>query len=141
MKKFNFTLIIALLTCSAITSAFSQNKPRPSKPLLIMQNDTQLLRHIVLLKFKDSATPEQVKEVERAFSALPDKIRTIVGYEWGTNISPENLAQGFTHAFLVSFKNTADRDAYLPHPAHKAFVDVLLPHMDKALVVDFIGQK
>ena len=96
---------------------------------------------MVIFKFKDSATPAQVKGVEQAFSALPSKIPTIIDYEWGTNVSPENLAQGYTHCFLVTFKNAADRDAYLPHPAHKEFGKVLGPHLDKVLVIDFFGAK
>jgi hypothetical protein len=96
---------------------------------------------VVLFKFKDTSTPEQVKVVQQAFSALPGKINTIQDYEWGTNVSPENLAQGFTHCFMVTFKNEADRDGYLPHPAHKEFVNVLGPHLDKVLVFDFIGNK
>lgn len=107
-------------------------------------NQTQvsaaLLRHVVLIKFKEDATPAQVKEVEDAFSALPGKIRSIVSYEWGTNISPENLAQGFTHCFLVTFKNAADRDGYLVHPAHKDFGKILGPYKDKVLVIDFVGK-
>src|SRR5690606_37543515 len=118
----------------------SQTKPAPSK-----SNATQgtgMVRHIVLFKFKDTSTPAQVKSVEDAFAALPGKINTIVGLEWGTNMSPENLAQGFTHCFLVTFKSAADRDAYLPHPAHKEFGKVLGPHLDKVLVIDFVvGEK
>jgi hypothetical protein len=30
---------------------------------------------------------------------------------------------------------------YLPHPAHKAFVDVLMPHLDKVLVIDYWAGK
>jgi hypothetical protein len=41
----------------------------------------------------------------------------------------------------VSFKDAKARDAYLVHPAHKAFVDLLLPSLDEALVVDFVPQK
>ncbi|GEO04076.1 stress responsive protein [Adhaeribacter aerolatus] len=120
----------------------SQNKTKPqAKPTASKQSDEKLLRHVVIFKFKDSATPAQVKEVERAFSALPSKIPTIIGYEWGTNVSPENLAQGYTHCFLVTFKNAADRDAYLPHPAHKEFGKILGPHLDKVLVIDFFGAK
>ena len=100
-----------------------------------------MVRHVVLFKFKDSSTPAQIREVEKAFSALPGKINTIVSYEWGTNMSPENLAQGFTHCFLVTFRDAAGRDAYLPHPAHKEFGTILRPHLDKVLVIDFIGQQ
>ena len=48
------------------------------------------VRHVVLFKFKEGTTAEQQKTVEDAFRALPAKIPEIVGFEWGTNISPEN---------------------------------------------------
>jgi hypothetical protein len=71
------------------------------------------------------------------FRGLPAKIKEIAGFEWGTDVSPEGKAQGFTHCFLVTFKSEADRDAYLPHSAHKEFVGVVGPHVDKVCVVDF----
>lgn len=98
-------------------------------------------RHAVLLKFKDSATPEQVKSVEEAFRALPAKISTITGFEWGLNVSPENKNEGFTHLFFVSFADKAGLEVYLPHQAHKDFVSVLLPHLDKVLVFDYVAGK
>ena len=97
----------------------------------------KMLRHVVLFKFKDSATPAQVKEVEDAFRKLPSQIKEIKSLEWGTNNSPENLAQGFTHAFFVTFDSEAAREVYLPHPAHKAFGKVLGPYLDKVLVIDY----
>ena len=42
-------------------------------------------RHVVLFKFKDSATKEQIKAVEDAFVALKSKIDAIQSLEWGTN--------------------------------------------------------
>jgi hypothetical protein len=98
-------------------------------------------RHAVLLKFKDSATAEQVKSVEDAFRALPSKISTITGFEWGLNVSPENKNEGFTHLFFVSFADKAGLEVYLPHQAHKDFVSVLLPHLDKVLVFDYVAGK
>lgn len=97
----------------------------------------KLLRHVVLFKFKESATPDDILKVEEAFKDLPDIIHGIKGFEWGTNVSPENLNDGFTHCFMVSFATAKDRDAYLPHPAHQAFVALLKPYLDKALVVDY----
>jgi hypothetical protein len=33
----------------------------------------------------------------------------------------------------------ADRDAYLPHPARKAFIaNVLRPHLEKVTVLDYV---
>lgn len=104
-------------------------------------NTGKMLRHVVLFKFKDASSPDDVKKVEAAFRALPSKIREIKAFEWGTNNSPEGLAQGFTHCFFVTFSSEQDRAAYLPHPAHQAFVDVLKPHMDKVLVIDYWADK
>ena len=100
-----------------------------------------LLRHVVLLKFKNGSTTAEIKKVEDAFRALPSKIDVIKGFEWGTNNSPEHLNQEFTHCFFVSFESEKDRDVYLPHSAHKAFVEVLTPHMDKVLVIDYWAKK
>ena len=50
-----------------------------------------------VFKFKESATKEQIKEVEDAFRDLKKKIKEIQSYEWGTNVSPEKHDKGFTH--------------------------------------------
>lgn len=97
----------------------------------------KVLRHVVMFKFTDSSTPEEVKKVEDAFAGLKGKINQIKDYEWGTNSSPENLNQGLTHCFFVTFHSDKDRDEYLVHPDHQAFVEVLKPHLDKVTVIDF----
>lgn len=129
MKIKHILLAFAMLISSA---AFVSAQTTSSK---------KMLRHVVLFKFKDSATPAQVKEVEDAFRALPKKVNEVKGFEWGTNNSPEGLAQGFTHLFFVTFDSEAGREVYLPHPEHKAFVKVLEPHLDKVLVVDYWTQE
>jgi len=105
------------------------------------KTDGKLLRHVVLFKFKDGTPAEKVKEIEDAFRALPGKIDAIKDFEWGTDVSVENLAQGFTHCFFVTFASEKARAEYLPHPDHKAFVEILKPHLDKVLVVDYWAGK
>ncbi|HEY2574584.1 MAG TPA: Dabb family protein [Verrucomicrobiaceae bacterium] len=97
-------------------------------------------RHVVLFKFKDSATADQIKKVEEAFRALPSKINTIQSLEWGTNVSPENKNDGFTHCFFVTFKDKAGVDVYLPHPAHQEFGANLKGILDKVLVIDYVAK-
>ncbi len=97
--------------------------------------------HVVHFKFKSTATPEQIKKVETEFAALKDKIKEVETLHWGTDISPEKLSDGFTHCWVLTFKDAAARDAYLVHPAHKAFGALLGPILEKPLVVDFISQK
>jgi hypothetical protein len=97
-------------------------------------------RHIVLFKFKDDAPAAEVQKVEKAFSALKGKIDLIQDYEWGTNVSPEGKADGFTHCFFVTFKTKADLEAYIPHPEHQKFVAGLKGLIDKVLVVDYVAK-
>ncbi len=101
----------------------------------------KVLRHVVLFKFKDGADPAGVKKAEDAFRALPSKIKEIKSLEWGKNNSPENLNQGFTHCFFVTFNSEQDRAVYLPHPDHKEFGKILGPYLDKVLVVDYWAEK
>jgi len=100
-------------------------------------DNDKLLRHIVMYKFKDGLPAAQLQEVIDAFAGLPKKIDTIVGYEAGTNVSPEGKSEGFTHVFVVTFKTAADRDAYLTHPAHQAYVQVVKDRREKVIVFDY----
>jgi hypothetical protein len=105
------------------------------------QQSTSCLRHVVLFSFKSTSSAADVKSVEDAFRKLPSQIKEIKDFEWGKNNSPEGINQGFTHCFLVSFTSEKDCELYLPHPAHKAFVEVLKPHLDKVLVIDYWAGK
>ena len=122
MKPFLTLLALAMLTASTLAA----DGP---------------IRHVVHFKFKADATKEQVAKIEKEFAALQTKIGAVESLEWGTNVSPEGLANGFTHCWLVTFKNAADRDTYLKHPDHTAFVAILKPILEEAFVVDFIPQK
>jgi len=97
------------------------------------------VRHVVVFKFKPAATEAQIQEVTDAFVALKGKIPGIVSLEHGVNNCPEKRNQGFTHVYQVTFTNAAARDAYLPHPAHKAFGELLgkLGVLEDVFVVDY----
>ena len=98
-------------------------------------------RHVVLFQFKADASPAAIAEVEKSFAALKSKIDVIQDFEWGTNVSPEGKADGFTHCFLLTFKSKADVEVYLPHPEHKKFGASLKGLIDKVLVVDYVASK
>ena len=95
------------------------------------------IRHIVCLKFKNDASPNQIREIEQKFPALQQSIPGIISIEWGRNNSPEGLNKDFTHCFIVTFENEDARSLYLPHPNHQAFVDILKPLLDDVFVIDF----
>jgi Stress responsive A/B Barrel Domain len=99
------------------------------------------IRHVVHFKFKADADNALVAKVVTEFAALKGKIAAIEALEYGTNVSPEKHDKGFTHCWIATFKNAAARDAYLVHPDHQAFVALLKPVLEDALVIDFVVQK
>jgi len=96
-----------------------------------------VLRHVVAFKFKPDVTAGQLDEINRAFQNLKIAIPEIKDFERGRNNSPEGLNKEFTHCYLVTFATEAGRDAYLPHPAHKKFVELLGGKLDEAFVFDY----
>jgi hypothetical protein len=101
------------------------------------------VKHVVVFKYKQTATPGEIEQVTTAFKALKGKIPGIVSFEYGTNNSPEKLNKGFTHIYLLTFTDAAARDAYLPHPEHKKFGELLgkLAVLEEPFVVDFEVQE
>lgn len=96
------------------------------------------VRHVVLFSFRADAPADRIRSIEAAFAAFQGQIPGILDLEWGTNESPEGLADGFTHCFLVTLVDAAARDAYLPHPVHVAFTRDLEPILERVLVLDYV---
>ena len=130
-------LLLLTLSLFSITPVLA-HEAAEAKPEAAAQ--AGMFRHVVMFKFKDDATKEQITAIEKAFGELPSKINTIKNYEWGTNVSKEQRNEGFTHCFIVSFADQAGLDVYTPHAAHQAFVKELLPILDKVMVIDFVSQ-
>ncbi len=116
--------LVAVLFLSTGIMAFAQKK------------ESQL-RHVVLFSFKETSSERDIEAIIRAFEALPSKIKQIKSLEWGLNNSPENLNEGLTHAFILTFSSEKDRDDYLVHPDHKKFGELAGQHIGKVVVVDF----
>jgi len=129
------TVFAALVAAAFVASADAHDKKNADK-----NSNLGKLRHVVCFKFKDGTSDAKIKEIEKGFLDLPKKIDSIVDFEWGTNVSEEGHDQGFTHCFLVTFKDKKGREKYLPHPAHKAFVKMLLPSLDKVFVIDYVAK-
>jgi len=121
-------MLFATLVLSLTLSVFAAERS---------SNSATKLRHVVAFKFKQSATQEQIKQVEDAFRDLKRKIKEIQSYEWGTNVSKENHNKGCTHGFILTFRSEADRDTYIDHPAHKDFGKLVGPVLDDVFVIDF----
>jgi hypothetical protein len=124
MKKLSFVLIAILISMSSLQA----------------QSHKQL-RHVVLFGWKEGTDSATIKKVVEAFRQLPSKIKLIKSFECGTNNSPENLNQGLTNCFFVTFSSEKDRNDYLVHPAHKDFVAIAGPVIGKVTVVDYWAEQ
>ncbi len=136
MRQTIGTAIISALIAVAIMSLINSDQSSAQSK----DSPRKVLRHVVLFKFKEGTTKEQIQAVETDFRSLPGKIDSIRDFEWGTDISPEGKSKGFTHCFFVTFADEKGRDAYLPHAAHKDFVKLVGPHVEDVCVVDYWTQ-
>ncbi|NNE03564.1 MAG: Dabb family protein [Eudoraea sp.] len=132
--------IITLFLIVALTSFKNNDFKKEQTTTKEVTMTDSVLRHVVLFKFKEGTSKDQLHEYETAFVALKNKIPEIVSFEWGLNNSPEGLEKGFTHCFFVTFSSEEDREIYLPHPDHQAFVSLIGPSVDDVLVVDYWTQ-
>ncbi|MEC8825913.1 MAG: Dabb family protein [Verrucomicrobiota bacterium] len=100
-------------------------------------HEESMFRHAVFFKFKESATDNDIQQIIDEFMALKSKIDGIKSIEWGFSESVEGLNDDFTHCFLLTFTDKAALEAYVPHHDHKAFVEILKPHLGKVFVFDY----
>ena len=94
------------------------------------------LVHVVCLKLKDDATPQQIKKLEQDFRALKGKIPEIVSYSGGANISPAR-SKGLNHCSVLTFKSKKDLETYDAHEAHKSLVASMKDLVVDVCVLDF----
>jgi hypothetical protein len=76
-----------------------------------------MLRHVVLLRWKEGATEAEKRAVEEGLRALPAAIPQIRRYELGADAG---LAEGnFDFALVADFDSPADFVTYQEHPEHQ----------------------
>ena len=109
------------------------------EPLAVWAVEKEPVRHVVVFKYKQGTTEEQIRQVTNAFRDLKNTIPGIVSFEYGVNSSPEAKNHGFTHVYLLTFVDAKARDTYLPHPEHKKFGALLakLGILEDVFVIDY----
>lgn len=91
------------------------------------------IKHVVLLKFKSSTSPQKVRELFAALAGLKGKIPGLLDFSGGPYSSGEGLNKGFSHGFVMTFADAASRDAYLPHPEHEKVKQLIFPELEGGL--------
>ena len=95
-----------------------------------------MVEHLVLLKFAEDATPEQIDAFMAGAKGLQGKIDGIVDLTVGPNFT--DRSQGHTHGVCVRFRDRAALEHYLPHPEHVDVVEnYIKPIADNIIVLDY----
>jgi Stress responsive A/B Barrel Domain len=83
-----------------------------------------MILHIVLFKWKEGVTKEQVDAVDAAMAKLAAAIPQVKQLHWGSDV---HFREGNADwALAAIFANQADWQAYQVHPEHQAIVQNLV---------------
>ncbi len=88
------------------------------------------IKHAVIMKLKPSTSPQKVREIFAALENLRRVIPGLMDFSGGPYSSSEGLNQGFTHGFVMTFKDAASRDGYIPHPEHDKVKELIIPELE-----------
>jgi len=79
-----------------------------------------MIRHVVVFRWDDSVTDEQLVALSAALDALPAAIGEIVSYRHGRDVG---LGPANSHyAITADFANLDDFAVYRDHPEHQRFI-------------------
>ena len=143
MKKALTLLVVLLITANAFAQETINVNVKKEKSYNEKENEqTELLAakslvHLVLIKFKKDILPNDFQKITDGAYGL-QQIEGVLDLNFGENVSPEGLGQGFSHSLTMKFPTAKDRDSiYFPHPVHQKFVKLFVPFTTDVLVYDY----
>lgn len=88
------------------------------------------VKHVVLLKFKKTTPPERINEIFAALAKLRNSCQGLQDFAGGPYSGTEGLGRGYTHGFVMTFRDASCRDMYLPSEAHQGVVKLMMPDLE-----------
>ena len=83
-----------------------------------------IFRHVLMVRFRDDATENQIEELYRGLARLPHVIEEIERYDFGPD---QGLGEGNPDMALVAdFDSEAAWRAYQKHPEHLILAEDLV---------------
>ena len=62
-----------------------------------------MIRHILLLKFRENTSAEAIDQIMDKFSDCKEKLTGLTSIEYGKNVSSKkHLSKGFTHGVIMN---------------------------------------
>ncbi|XP_030520665.1 stress-response A/B barrel domain-containing protein HS1-like [Rhodamnia argentea] len=95
------------------------------------------VRRVLLFKFKPETPPDHIEQLIKGYSNLVNLVESLKSWHMGKDVSIENLQEGFTHVFELTFESAEGIAEYMVHPAHLEFHELCWPHVEKLVVIDY----
>lgn len=126
MKKYIITLLVLFFANIAI----------PVNAQNIKKADKEKAVHIVLFKFKEGTTPEQVQNLKNEILKQKGTIQGLLEISFGEDFT--SRAKGFTHAEVAVFKDRKSLEDFNISEYHKQLiVTYIKPVLEDILVLDY----
>ena len=81
-----------------------------------------MILHIVLFRWKEGISSDQVDALSREMARLPDVIPELKYLQCGPDIHLQTRNPGFDYGIVAHFIDESAWHLYFDHPAHKAVV-------------------
>lgn len=98
------------------------------------QRKHAMIKHIVLVTFKQGVTKEQTEEIEKRLAALPAVIPEIKSYHFGLNINP---VKSYDFVLVSEFADMEAVGRYKIQPDHAAAAQFIRDLSEEMKILDF----
>ena len=116
-----------------------------STTMLLIQNNvraqtnTTVLRHIVIITFKQDAPADSITALDNLYISL-SKSPLVKDFEWGVNMSTRDT-NVVKHIYATSFASKEDIDSYRKLPEYPKLFKLSLPVAEDVTVADYWAKK
>ena len=94
-----------------------------------------MITHIVMFKFKNEASKEDILKIKKALEDLVEKIEPLKSMEVGLNFKESDRAMDMV--LVSTFEDKEGLNIYATHPAHLEVVKVIKELAEYTKVVDY----
>ena len=105
----------------------------------LAQTNTTVLRHIVIITFKQDAPADSIKALDNLYISL-SKSPLVKDFEWGINMSTRDT-NVVKHIYATSFASKEDIDSYRKLPDYPKLFKLSLPVAEDVTVADYWAKK
>ncbi len=96
------------------------------------------LRHLVLIKFKEGTTADQIARIDSLVWKMAKEIKEIKKLEWGKSLGLLSETKEYDYCLNIVFKSENDMMLFSVHPAYQKFKAAIIPITAKIIRFNYI---